>query len=78
MLSFIIFAATLEVVIPHLLKPVATYTFGENDDKFTIKSNEIKAKEQLTEGTYKLKVKVTDSKNKEKTSDEVTITVSAQ
>ena len=57
-----------------------TYTAGggENDDKFTIKSNEIKAKEQLTEGTYKLKVKVTDSKNKEKTSDEVTITVSAQ
>lgn len=51
---------------------------GENDDKFTIESNEIKAKEQLTEGTYKLKVKVTDNKNKEKTSDEVTITVSAQ
>ena len=50
---------------------------GENDDKFTIESSEIKAKEQLSQGTYKLKVKVTDSKSKEKTSDEVTITVQA-
>lgn len=54
-----------------------TYTAGggTNDEKFTIESEEIKAKEQLNQGTYKLKVKVTDSKSKEKISDEVTITV---
>ena len=57
----------------------APYTYtaggGTNDDKFTIESEEIKAKQQLNQGTYKLKVKVTDSKSKEKVSDEITITV---
>ena len=50
---------------------------GKDDDKFTITSENITAKEQLSQGTYTIKVKVTDSKSKEKTSDEATITVQA-
>lgn len=59
--------------------PDYTYSLagGTDDEKFKIESAEVKAKEQLTQNTYTIKVKVTDSKSKEKISDDVTITVSA-
>ena len=54
-----------------------TYTLagGKDDAKFKISGTEVQAKEDLEKGTYTIKVKVTDSKQKEKTSDDVTITV---
>ncbi len=59
--------------------PDYTYSLagGTDDDKFKIEDTEVKAKEQLTQNTYTIKVKVTDSKSKEKISDDVTITVAA-
>ena len=55
------------------------YTFelaGEKDDsKFKIEGTEVKAAEELNKGEYTIKVKVVDSKEKEKTSDDITITV---
>lgn len=57
--------------------PTFTYTLagGKDDAKFQIKETEVQAKSELDKGTYTIKVKVTDSKGKEKTSNDVTITV---
>ena len=59
--------------------PDYTYSLagGTDDEKFKIEGAEVKANEQLHENTYTIKVKVTDSKSKEKVSDDVTINVTA-
>ena len=58
--------------------PEYTYTLagGTDDEKFKIEGTEVKANQELTQNTYTIKIKVTDSKSKEKTSDDVNITVS--
>ena len=48
---------------------------GTDADKFKIEGTTIKTKEDLKENTYNASVKVTDSKSKEKTSDQFTLTV---
>ena len=57
--------------------PELTYALagGKDDAKFQIKGTEVQAKSELDKGTYTIKVKVTDSKGKEKTSNDITITV---
>ncbi len=60
--------------------PDYTYSLagGTDDNKFKIENNEVQAKEEINNGTYTIKVKVTDSKLKEKISEDITITVKAK